>query len=60
VLVEPDWPRLLVWSRTDVAGPWVDTEILGLGAVLALDAVNVALPLVDIHHDVGFEDQAAQ
>ena len=60
VLIEPDRPRLLFWSRADAAAVWVDGEIVGLGAVLALDNVGVALPLVDIYQDLGFEDQGAQ
>lgn len=56
VLIDPDRPRVLLWSRADAGANWVDVELGGMDSVLALDGVGVALPLGDIYFDLTFED----
>ncbi|MBI1251068.1 MAG: Uma2 family endonuclease [Alphaproteobacteria bacterium] len=56
VLIDPDRPRVLLWSRASEDDAWTDVELIGLDAVLGLDAVKASLPLSDIYEDVAFED----
>src|SRR5262245_49147041 len=48
VLVEPDEPRLHVWTKTGET--WRQTEIAG-ASVLQLPSLGVALPLDEIYED---------
>ena len=56
VLIDPDRPRVLLWSRGGENDAWTDVELIGLEAALDLDAVKASLPLSDIYEDVAFED----
>lgn len=50
VLIEPDQPFVLLWSRRE--GGWEVDELKGLNAALELTAVGVSLLLADVYEDV--------
>lgn len=55
VLIDPDLPRVWLWSRTDETSPWSDTDLVGIEAAVALTAIGVALPLAVIYDGVEFD-----
>lgn len=58
VLIDPDRPRVLVWSRADAAAAWADTETADFAGEIALPAVGVQLSLGEIYDEVKFERSA--
>jgi Uma2 family endonuclease len=53
VLIDPDRPRVVLWSRADEAAHWADEE-LAEGA-LNLGAAGTSITIVEIYEDVKFE-----
>jgi Uma2 family endonuclease len=51
ILLEPDQPKALLWSR-DVDGDWSVTEVTGLDDALDLSAVGASLPMREIYENV--------
>lgn len=58
VLIDPDRPRVLVWSRADADAVWTDAETAGLSGQIALAAVGVQLSLSEVYDEVKFEPSA--
>lgn len=50
-LIEPDRPEIVLWSR-DEAGGWLAERIAGLDAALALTALKISIPLVELYRKV--------
>lgn len=59
VIIEPDRPQVLLWSRADETAPWVDRDIEGPDAVVPLTAIDVTLPMTAIYDGITFEADAA-
>lgn len=55
VLLEPDAPTVWMWSRTEDGG-WLDSDVTGLGATIALPSIGIELPMADVYEDVELED----
>ncbi|WP_396594238.1 Uma2 family endonuclease [Brevundimonas sp. R86498] len=55
VIIEPDRPQVLLWSRSDEADPWVDRDIEGVDGIVPLTAIDVTLPMTAIYEGVRFE-----
>ena len=55
VLIDPEAPRVWLWSRPDEATPWFDLDIDGLDATVPLTAIAVDLPMAAIYDGIGFE-----
>lgn len=58
VIIEPERPQALLWSRADETAPWVDRDIEGLDAVVPLGAIAVTLPMAAIYDGITFETEA--
>jgi Uma2 family endonuclease len=58
VLIEPDGPTVLMWSRTRGDEAWSIATIEGLEGQLALTAVNITLPLSEVYDGLTFEPAA--
>lgn len=58
VLIDPDRPRVVLWSRASEADAWTDIEVVDEGASIDLTAASVGLALAEIYEDVRFEDQS--
>lgn len=56
VLIDPDRPRVWLWSRADEAAPWSDQDVEGLEADVPLTAIDVSLPMASIYDGVTLED----
>lgn len=57
VLIDPDRPRVWLWSRAEETTPWTDRDILGLEAFVPLPVIGVELPMAAIYDGVVFEDE---
>lgn len=55
VLIDPDRPRVWLWSRGDEATLWSDQDIAGLDAVVPLSAIAVDLPMAAIYNGIEIE-----
>jgi Uma2 family endonuclease len=53
LLIDPDVPEVMLWSCNN-AGVWSHAVVAGLGAVVPLPALGVALPLADIYDGLTF------
>jgi Uma2 family endonuclease len=53
VLVDPDSPEVIVWSRAEDCS-WHHDTLRGLDATLALPAIGVEVPLADLHTGITF------
>lgn len=51
VLIDPEEPRVWLWSRASEQHPWADQDVVGLEAVVELPA-GVGLPIAEIYEDV--------
>ncbi len=56
LLVDPDAPEVILWSR-DAARRWIDVLIEGIGAVIDLPALGVALPLAELYAGLSFQSR---
>ncbi len=54
VLLEPDRPRALVWSRE--GGDWGVQEVEGLAGEIPLPAVGATLPMAEVYEDVELDE----
>lgn len=55
VLIDPDRPRIILWTRDD-ADAWADREVDGLDGALDLRAIGVTLAMTEVYAEVTFED----
>ncbi len=53
VLIDPDRPRVLVWSRADAGGGWADVEVTAPEASVSLTAI-AELTIAEIYQGVNF------
>jgi len=54
-LIDPDSPRVVVWSRADETSDWADVEVNELVATIAIEGAAISLALSEIYEDVSFE-----
>jgi Uma2 family endonuclease len=55
VLIDPDQPRIVLWSRPDQDTPWRDVELTGdLELSLDLLAIGAQLTLSEVYEDLEF------
>lgn len=55
VLIDPDQPRVVLWSRTDECGPWRDVELADdLELSLDFSAIGTRLTLAEVYEDLEF------
>ncbi|WP_371454806.1 hypothetical protein [Brevundimonas sp. LM2] len=59
VIIEPDRPQVLLWSRAEETAPWVDQDIERLDGVVPLTAIQVSLPMTAIYDSITFDADAA-
>lgn len=53
VLIDPDQPRVVLWSRREETAPWTDEELVE--GMLNLAAAGTMITLAEIYEDVKFE-----
>ena len=56
VLIDPVDARVILWSRADDGGAWIDAEYAGLDRALDLRAAGIELPLAEIYDGATFEE----
>jgi Uma2 family endonuclease len=60
VLIDPESPRIVVWSRPDENAAWADVEMSDLAAAIDLTAIGLTLGLTEIYDEIAFGEAASE